>query len=264
MVRLTASWSVRIRPTRVCSDPAPVDIERPRPVLQHRLGDRPGQRLPGNHYRFVGGLEGGAPALPLLGLGGGGGGEEQVCRRIAPFKMNRRAPAALSGLLSCQWVRSDNLTYRPARPVTVGALLLVVFIGRFGNESSRSFTPFARAGPVNRLRHVQRLREPRPVQPRNRVPDLEPRVLDTGRHSVICPGAAASEEMTPRLQHPQALRRPLLAPRLIRLHRSQPQVVLACVHRPAALRMGGVCPSLSGRPSRPSCGRHQHRPSPCP
>jgi hypothetical protein len=58
------------------------------------------------------------------------------------------------------------------------------------------------------------LRHPLRVHPLELVADLEPRVLDARGESVVRARGAEGEEVTPRLQHAQALGRPRLAPLL--------------------------------------------------
>src|SRR5690606_7868111 len=53
-----------------------------------------------------------------------------------------------------------------------------------------------------RLADVERLREARPVQPRDRVANLEPSVLDRDREPVPRARAAEREEVPARLEHP--------------------------------------------------------------
>src|SRR5690606_23075016 len=67
-----------------------------------------------------------------------------------------------------------------------------------------------------RLAHVERLREPGPVQPRDRVADLEPGILDGNRETVPGPGTSKGEHVAAWFEHAQAPRGPHLAPPLER------------------------------------------------
>jgi hypothetical protein len=53
--------------------PAPVDVERPRAVLEDSRGDGADEGLAGDDDRLERGLERRAPALPAFGVRGGGG-----------------------------------------------------------------------------------------------------------------------------------------------------------------------------------------------
>src|SRR5690606_40408774 len=75
------------------------------------------------------------------------------------------------------------------------------------------YTTLFRSGLVDRLRHVQRLREPRPVKPRDGVPNLKPGILDRNRQPMPRPGASEREQVPARLQPPQAFLGPLAARR---------------------------------------------------
>src|SRR5262245_30889888 len=80
----------------VGADPAGVDVQRARAVREYVGGDGPGERLAGEHDRLVRGLERGAPALPLLGVGRGGRGDIPATRIVAVSRLAvgelRRAP----------------------------------------------------------------------------------------------------------------------------------------------------------------------------
>ena len=56
-------------------DSAAIYVHATDAVGQNVMRHRSGQGLARDHDRLMGGLEGGAPALPALGFGGGGGSE---------------------------------------------------------------------------------------------------------------------------------------------------------------------------------------------
>jgi hypothetical protein len=58
---------------------------------------------------------------------------------------------------------------------------------------------------INRLAHIQRLRETTAVDPGDHVADLKARILNPHRHPVLCPGASEGQQVAARLKHPQAL-----------------------------------------------------------
>ena len=61
---------------------------------------------------------------------------------------------------------------------------------------------------------VHRLRKPLRVKPRDAVADLEARILDGRGETVPGPRATESEDVPARLEHPEALGGPELAPGL--------------------------------------------------
>src|SRR5688572_10230527 len=58
-----------------CVDPAPVDVQRPRSVLQDVPRYGPDERFAGEYDRFICGLERGAISPPALGARSSGGGD---------------------------------------------------------------------------------------------------------------------------------------------------------------------------------------------
>src|SRR5690606_2352629 len=91
-----------------------------------------------------------------------------------------------------------SLSLRLARPV-----LPVMRRRRVGSALRDTSLRF-----VDRLRHVQRLREPRPVQPRDRIADLEPRVLHPSREPMPRAGTTEREQVPARLEDAEALTSP--------------------------------------------------------
>src|SRR5690606_10332363 len=118
--------------------------------------DRARQRCTGDDDRLERGLERSTPALPAFGFGRGGCGRQTV---------HRSAALALSRVV---------MTGAFLPPGEVATLLRPTVAGR------ESLSP---SGLINCLRHVQRLRKPRAVQPRDGVPQLEPGILDSYGHS---------------------------------------------------------------------------------
>src|SRR5690606_1292178 len=125
-----------------------------------------------------------APALPAFGLGCGGGGDVHGLRaQPQPAGVARHRLVALEGprLAARRHVAAHNLALCPGRL-------------------------------VDGLGHVQRLREPAAVQPRDAVAYLEPGVLDGARETVPGAGATEREQVATRFEDAQALGGPLLAP----------------------------------------------------
>src|SRR5690606_28541278 len=132
-------------------------------VLQHVCRDRAREGFAGHDDGLECGLERGAPALPAFGVGRGRGGHVHklraavlaVCELACPGCRLLRVPGDL---------RSDYLALYPS-------------------------------GLVDGLGHVERLREPAAVQPRDRVADLEPGILDRAREAVPRAGPAEAEQV---------------------------------------------------------------------
>src|SRR5690606_16321663 len=66
---------------RLVVDPAPIDIQRPRPVREDVGRDRSCKGLTGHDDRLMRGFQSGAPAVPLLGFVSGGSGDVVLTRR---------------------------------------------------------------------------------------------------------------------------------------------------------------------------------------
>src|SRR5690606_22022289 len=216
-----------------------VDVQRPRAVREHVRRDRAVERLAADHDRLERRLERGAPALPPLRGVGDSPTEltpavpEPVHGAVAGprsafgdyFALERRLlfRRDLQGIL-------DDLPVAVARhvpasrPVGEGrrgrdaATLQPAPIDATGRGEVKQLGPheLTALGLLDRLGHVERLREARPVQPRDAVADLEPGVLDSDRETVPGPGAAEREQVPARLEDAEALGRPEAAPLLER------------------------------------------------
>ena len=140
-------------------NPPRIYRQRPAAVRGDVRCHRALQRNASEHARLERGLERGAIALPRARGVGRGGGDGHV--------------AHLSVVL-----------HHPAvelRAFLVPALRLGIAPDNFALRARRA---------VNRLAHVERLRESRPVEPRKTVANLEARVLNRARHAVISPSPA--------------------------------------------------------------------------
>src|SRR6516225_8699366 len=150
-------------------------------MRQHIVGDGALNWFSGDDDRLVGGFEGGAPALPLFRGGGRGDGDRSTVNCAGLAADIAATPNVLLRCCSSIGAPSDNFPFRACR-----------FVDRF--------------------RHIQRLRKPRTVKPRNGIPYLESCVFDGAGESVPGAGAAEGEEVAAGFEDAQAFGGPGLMP----------------------------------------------------
>ena len=140
-------------------------------MLEDVGGHGAAQRLACQDDRLVCRFQRGSPALPAFGVVGGWDG----------------------------LVMRQPIIIRPALPRV---------LPRAACEASGAYAhhlPLRTMQPVDRLRHVQRLREPAAEHPHQTVAQLEPCILDVAGHAVVEPGRTEGHEMPAGLQNPQRL-----------------------------------------------------------